>query len=213
MKQDKPLQAALLAAIQQYNEADRASDECDCESAPGEVCEHYLAWKSTLEAVDAAREALRVSDEPRQWRLSECGHEYTTITASSCEEALEEARDGVERDNYSDAEGTLWITVRVRCELTGESDSDTVACDEEEPKCTGADEHDWQAPYEIVGGLKENPGVFGHDGGLLINEVCLHCGLARQTDTWAQNPETGEQGLVSVRYEKNKYAGQLGLES
>jgi len=31
-------------------------------------------------------------------------------------------------------------------------------------------------------------------------EVCAHCGAYRDTDTWAQDPETGEQGLTSITY-------------
>jgi hypothetical protein len=54
----------------------------------------------------------------------------------------------------------------------------------------------------VVGGHRDNPGVFGHDGGVIIREVCRHCAAYRVTDTWAQNPATGEQGLESVTYEE-----------
>jgi hypothetical protein len=75
-------------------------------------------------------------------------------------------------------------------------------------------DHDWQSPHALVGGLKENPGVRGHGGGVVIHEVCVHCGTLRVTDTWAQNPSTGEEGLESVRYEAGKYADEVaaGLE-
>jgi hypothetical protein len=36
---------------------------------------------------------------------------------------------------------------------------------------------------------------------VIIHEVCVACGLKKITDTWAQNPEDGTQGLTSVRYE------------
>lgn len=67
-----------------------------------------------------------------------------------------------------------------------------------EPECT-APAHQWR-PYAVVGGLEENPGVVGHGGGVIIKEVCDHCQTQRITDTWAQDPETGEQGLVSLCY-------------
>lgn len=79
----------------------------------------------------------------------------------------------------------------------------------EEPDCDEGQEHDWQAPYEIVGGIKENPGVWGHGGGVIIHEVCIHCGCERVTDTWAQNRETGEQGLTSVEYSLDKYRDKV----
>jgi hypothetical protein len=74
----------------------------------------------------------------------------------------------------------------------------TTTIDPDEPDCTG-DGHDWQSP-EMLGGLSENPGVVGHGGGVIVTEVCAHCGRYRTTDTWAQNRSTGEQGLTSVEY-------------
>lgn len=145
---------------------------------------------------------------PRPWELYEEGHHYATITADSAEEALDEARDNVDRSNYptEDADGnetgeTLWIDVRVVCRLTGEEETATVTCDAEEPECPEHARHDWQAPHEIVGGIKENPGCWGHGGGVICHEVCMHCGAGRKTDTWAQRHDTGEQGLTSVSYE------------
>jgi hypothetical protein len=155
--------------------------------------------------LENAKSALEGSDCPRQWALREGGYEYATITASSTEEALEEARSNVDRSNYSDCTGTLWIDVRVDCEETGERASDTVALDEDEPDCEVGETHEWSAPHSLLGGLTENPGVFGHGGGVIIHEVCLTCGCKRTTDTWAQNRETGEQGLRSVSYEEHEY--------
>jgi hypothetical protein len=149
--------------------------------------------------------ALIGSDCPRQWALREEGYEYDEITADSAEEALEEARSNVDRSNYSESTGTLYINVRVDCEETGESDSATVTLDEDEPSCAKGYEHDWRSPIELVGGCKENPGVHGHGGGVIITEVCCICSCKRVTDTWAQNPDTGEQGLRSVSYEENAY--------
>ena len=40
------------------------------------------------------------------------------------------------------------------------------------------------------------------------HEVCRHCGCKRTTDTWAQNRETGEQGLREVSYEENAFTAE-----
>ena len=69
----------------------------------------------------------------------------------------------------------------------------------EEPKCV-ADAHVWCSPYELLGGMEENPGVLGHGGGVRIKEVCKHCGASRLTDTWATNPCNGTQGHETVEY-------------
>ena len=59
----------------------------------------------------------------------------------------------------------------------------TMCIHPEPPKCKDGAEHDWRRPIEIVGGLEENPGVVGHGGGVIIREVCSHCGVYRVTDT------------------------------
>jgi len=42
--------------------------------------------------------------------------------------------------------------------------------------------------------------VMGSGGGVCYVETCSLCGARRHVDTWAQNPETGEQGLTSISY-------------
>ncbi len=82
------------------------------------------------------------------------------------------------------------------------------------PNCADGsrDGHDWQSPIEIVGGVKENPGVWGHGGGVMIHAVCMRCGCARITDTWAQDRATGRQGLTSVSFDREKYYEVLERE-
>lgn len=48
------------------------------------------------------------------------------------------------------------------------------------PDCDHEDGHDWQEPYEVVGGCKENPGVFGLSGAQIKStSVCSRCGMYR----------------------------------
>lgn len=62
----------------------------------------------------------------------------------------------------------------------------------DEPACIDTNtEHDWTSSVKTEGGLKENPGVFGHGGGVIIHDHCRHCGVQRTQDTWAQDPTTG----------------------
>jgi hypothetical protein len=145
-----------------------------------------------------------------EWDLYEGGHHYDTIDADTAEKALGVARDNVVVSNYCEIVSTIWIDVRVRCKETGEDASDSVALDPLAPKCArGAREHDWKSPHRLVGGLKENPGVWGHGGGVIIREVCMRCGCERVTDTWAEDLATGREGLESVSYEPKKYAGEI----
>lgn len=77
-----------------------------------------------------------------------------------------------------------------------------VAIDPDEPECEVGREHKWCAPHEVVGGIKENPGVWGRGAGVLMTRVCKYCGVYCKTNTWAQDRTDGEQGLTSVRYEE-----------
>jgi len=145
------------------------------------------------------------------WKLIEDGQAYDTVEAETAAAALKIAKGNVDPQNYArdcDGErvsGTVWVDVTVYCDETGERADDTVEVNPREPRCSGG-EHDWRAPHDIVGGVKENPGVWGHGGGVRIHEVCVHCGCERVTDTWAQRRDTGEQGLRSVEYHPGKYA-------
>lgn len=130
------------------------------------------------------------------------GEGATRIKAATAEDAAHEYVSG---GDWGELSTTTWIDVHV-AELNADGDPVddgewiTVAVDPEEPACSSPDGHDWQSPYEVLGGLRENPGVFGKGGGVIITEVCAHCGCYRRTDTWATNPDTGEQGLRSLEY-------------
>jgi hypothetical protein len=131
--------------------------------------------------------------------------------AGAKEHASEWLRDG----DYGEIERTIWIDARIyeahdagggqERELVHVDDV-TVSLDPDAPECAEGGEHEWQTPIELVGGIKENPGVIGHGGGVLITSVCPHCGAERVEDTWAQRVDTGEQGLASVAYEAGKHA-------
>jgi hypothetical protein len=151
--------------------------------------------------------------DPGRWTADD-GNAPITIEADGAEEACEEY---VSTGDWGDRSSTSWVSVSAW--QTGiDADGDVVQVNQEhhsitieaeEPTCDHADGHDWQSPHAIVGGLQENPGVWGHGGGVLIYQCCMRCGCGRVTDTWAQNPANGEQGLRSVEYTPGEYADKL----
>lgn len=124
----------------------------------------------------------------------------------------EAAEEYVSDGDWGDDSSTSWVDVhawRIGLQLGDDGEVEEIRVDEEthtiainprEPACADGHEHDWRSPHSVVGGIKDNPGVWGKGGGVVITEVCRHCGRYRDTDTWAQNPQTGEQGLCSVEY-------------
>lgn len=138
-----------------------------------------------------------------------------SIEADSLEDAIRQAEEWLRDGNWDTDKGTIWVHgYLIETDQDGEEtvhDVD-VTIDPPEPQCDHEDGHDWQSPLEIVGGIRENPGVWGHGGGVTIQEVCVRCGCGKLTDTWAQDPETGRQGLRSVAYEPGKYPATTDSE-
>lgn len=131
-----------------------------------------------------------------------CEVRYDMCTA---EEAAEKY---VSTGSWGDIESTIWVSVHTHKkgwdlagdEIRFDSGRFTIQLDPHEPSCVDGETHDWHSPLALLGGLKENPGVYGHGGGVICTQVCAHCGTYVTSDSWAQNPETGEQGLHSVSY-------------
>ena len=102
------------------------------------------------------------------------------------------------------------IDGRQTCEILQDTDEDIeqyeyhsgmVECHPDPDPCiTCRDDHEFISTHEVEGGLKENPGVFGNGGGVIINEHCKFCSVTRRKDTWATNPDDGTQGHTSITY-------------
>lgn len=170
------------------------------------------------------------------YEVSDAGAEWT-IDAASADEARRVARDSVDWIDASAIRSTTWTDICVSGPLDGDSeviedhpehldrDCQTISVEPAEPPCSDpvnprtedSDEgHDWREPYALLGGLRENPGVHGHGGGVICNSICVRCGCSRISDSWAQRADTGEQGLRSVEYDPDderldEYLGQLDV--
>lgn len=158
---------------------------------------------------DAARNVWLSSDEPREWRVggdSWCGAMAPDTISDFCPSDIEEKLGDDCRNGAWESDETMWfrdwacpIDPVTDEPVKGERVVVTTTIEVDEPSCEKS-EHDWQSP-EMLGGLSENPGVIGNGGGVIVTEVCGHCGKYRVTDTWAQDRTTGEQGLTSIKYE------------
>jgi hypothetical protein len=131
------------------------------------------------------------------------------VEYAHCDTLNEAANEYVEDGDWGDDRSkTDWVDVYAwhrwklgEIEIDEERECFTVEIKPEEPECTEGNEHEWCSPFDVLGGIKENPGVWGNAGGVIIHEVCRHCGCLKTTDTWAQRSDTGEQGLTSVEYD------------
>lgn len=172
----------------------------------------YLAQRQVEEDSDR-KLTVAMDGTVTRTRTFRCWDDSGTEVDIEALTTKEAAQEYVDDGDWGESDKTWWCSVTTVELVDGEPDDDTreshtITVDPPEPSCTAA-EHDWKSPHVIVGGLKENPGVFGSGGGVKIHEVCVHCGCERVTDTWAQNPSNGEQGLRSVAYDAHKYADEV----
>lgn len=130
--------------------------------------------------------------KPEIWYATD-GNATIEIEAESSKEAAQEYVDG---GDWGPLDSTTWITVHCWQQTAAgrklNEESHTITLNPEEPACT-AHFHNWL-----------DLSVNGNGGGVTIRERCAECGLKRTTNTWAQNPETGEQGLRSVQYSQTE---------
>jgi hypothetical protein len=143
-----------------------------------------------------------------QWGDGSYNIEAADLDAA-VEQTEKEIEDCAAENGWLNDRKTIWVNYEVSSEATDEdgdpveSVSDTLAIDPSGPGCAdGRDEHDWRSPYSVVGGLQENPGVWGHNGGVRIHKVCPCCGWYKVDDTSATDPSTGKGGLEAIEYEE-----------
>lgn len=114
----------------------------------------------------------------------------------------EAAQEYIATGDYGEVTRTIWLSARGYGKARVKSDSDVFCFDVETvtealhpvpPPCAPGCEHEWVASDEDLW-------VRSHGGGVRILEVCRHCGIYRETDTWATNMQTGEQGLEEISY-------------
>jgi len=116
----------------------------------------------------------------REYELRDDGGASETVIAASMVEAEALAEDWARDGEWGDDHGTLIATVHITSD-TGEKCVVDVIISATEPDCDGG-QHDWQSPAWL-GGLKENPGVWGHGAGICSVEVCALCGVYHHLDT------------------------------
>lgn len=164
--------------------------------------------------VDLVEDCLVLEDSPIFADDGNAEIEFAHDTDTS-----DAANQYIEGGDWGDRTQTVYVTVhtyrkgvndRGQIEQV-ERESHTITIEPDEPDCIDGNQHVWKSPLSLVGGCKENPGVYGHGGGVIITECCMLCGCKKQTDTWAQNPENGEQGLTSVEYTAGEWTDEVNI--
>ena len=152
--------------------------------------------KSALD--HAAAPVGRGKPKPKRYEIREDSGASEIIEADSLEDAMNQARDWASDGSYQER---VMVTVRATLldrkgkPVPYETASDEVEAgpEPEEPECAEGKEHDWCAPYEVVGGIEENPGVWGLGGtSMSFLTVCRHCGSYRTVLSRGSQRNPGE---------------------
>lgn len=138
---------------------------------------------------------------PHVWHAwDESGH-VETYDAPTAEDAAQAYVDGGDW-HVEPGSGTVFHRIIVADRDPSDPDAETetirIAVDPEPPPCVDEDGETHDETHDSHAWGPER--VRGNGGGVIIHETCTRCGVTMVTDTWAQDPTNGEQGLRSVRY-------------
>ena len=124
------------------------------------------------------------------------------ITATSLDEAKQKLKEWAADADWCESEATVYVDYALLNDEGQTLYEHTYRTDPTPPSCVeDQEEHDFVATVEIEGGLVENPGVWGHQGGITISTHCVHdgCNIHKTVDTWADDGHGGHCETVQYR--------------
>lgn len=129
------------------------------------------------------------TDAQRSWTIDLDGDGQETYTEMSRAEAVAAYLETAALDHD---EATYWVRLRVwPTSDPGAAVTERHAVHPDEPDCAEGQEHEW----------RDHGRDKVHGAGMIFHARCRYCGAVRITDTYAQDPADGEQGLVRVSYD------------
>jgi hypothetical protein len=126
------------------------------------------------------------------WKIDD-GNMQETFEAETGEQACLWAEEWLATGEYGDEGCVVTATVTgpdgecLDVEVTIEADEDALDEHHEAHVCDGH-EHEYESPYSVLGGCRENPGVLGGSGTDVSITECCQCGAHRHT--CMSGPET-----------------------
>ncbi len=129
-----------------------------------------------------------------QWYAWEDGIGWGTVLGKTVREGLDAAIATLDSEFYRNGIlETMWVPVRVFCELTGEEGLDYVAIHPQEPPCIIGNLHRWSIPYGTWAGSEEDLAIGG--AGPIHHEICSECGWHEFRNGYHTTPWGAEHQL------------------
>lgn len=131
-----------------------------------------LAMRRAWVSDDGYGEHREIEGEPSDMDALE--HLLAAVAQDWADGIAEPSNDG--RSLTWTARATGYIARSGRVQIVEGYGEHTAHPDAPDPCGTDHDDHAWRAPYSIVRGVRENPGVFGLGSGIETHRVCAQCG-------------------------------------
>lgn len=136
-----------------------------------------------------------------QYRISD-GGASEIIEADNLEAAVKAAKEWASEGSYDER---VMVDVSIQGidddgDYTDEYELVEVEAgpEPEEPECADGEEHEWESPYKIVGGFKENPGVWSLGGTTMsFRSVCCYCGAHKHETSYGSQRNPGQCDQVT----------------
>lgn len=137
-----------------------------------------------------------------KYRISEDGGASEIIDADDLKSAVAAAKEWASEGSYDER---VMVSVYVQSVDEDGDDTDEYGSAEveagpepEAPECAEGEEHEWESPHELVGGIKENPGVWSLGGTTMtFHYVCGHCGAHKHETCYGSQRNPGQCDQVT----------------
>jgi hypothetical protein len=204
---------AYVAAAAAAEVAEAAYDDATCSEACAATPDDHLpdcpnglalaALHAAQATHDAAREAWLASDEPRDWEVRD-DQAQDTLREVAPDDVEAEIEAWLTDGDWDTSEGPLYLTAYAYPidPTTGEACAEgrvegEVTIEQDAPACADGEDHEWRTPHSVLGGLADNPGVWGAGAGIVSREVCAHCGAYRVSESARQDGSGGYHEATS----------------
>jgi len=166
------------------------------------------------DAIEQGREWIEAGDWSGNDEDQDGGKTYRTITLDCCVREIvryddsEDDGEAGEIDEQATRDGQSY-------DCSGSYSDELPACEATDaPSDDDADEqgHVWRSPYSVVGGIKENPGVWSLGGtAMRFVECCRHCGCIKTTKQ-AGSQRNRDQPIEIITIEPRTEASEAWLK-
>jgi hypothetical protein len=148
--------------------------------------------------------SVATEDDLQSWEVRRNGSVTGWIVARSVSMALIVVRDSFPKTRVeagiAETNETVFVELSVSCSKTGESGSTSIAFHPAEPTCLSGRRHSWTVRDETDPFDQTPGGMMETREGVLVTEVCCHCGCYKVTDAFEKRADHLHARATTLSY-------------